>query len=121
MKRTLRNDTVKSALRNFIVPCVSNKCHVIAFRALWDLTEDSKQKAELNIWRKRNQLDSILKDIQEIVVFISCLTAMDSSDLRRKHLSHKRRVVDDRRISGSDTDNDYDSYTDNGIIPGRSF
>jgi len=103
------------------VPCVSNKCHVIAFRALWDLTEDSKQKAELNIWRKRNQLDSILKDIQEIVVFISCLTAMDSSDLRRKHLSHKRRVVDDRRISGSDTDNDYDSYTDNGIIPGRSF
>ena len=37
---------------------------------------------------------------------------------KRKMLDRKRRINDDRRVSGSDTDNDYDGYEDDGIIPG---
>ena len=48
----------------------------------------------------------------------SCMTAMQSSFIKRKLLDRKQRINDDRRVSGSDTDNNYDGYEDEGIIPG---
>jgi len=60
MQRTLRNETIKTALKTFIVPCLSNKYYIVAFRALWDVEEESLETANLNIWEKRNQLDAII-------------------------------------------------------------
>ena len=122
MQRTLRNETLKNALRNFVVPIFSNRYFITSFRALWDVDKErDKEKAELNIWEKQQRLNTVLKDVKEVVAFFSCLTAMESAFIKRKLRDHKRRVNEDRRLSGSDTDNDFDSYADEGIIPGNEF
>ena len=119
MQRTLRNETLRNALKNFIVPIFSKRYYIIAFRALWDVKDNGdKIKAELNIWEKQKELDQIVLKNKNTMAVFSCMTAMQSSFLKRKMLDRKRRINDDRRVSGSDTDNDYDGYEDDGIIPG---
>ena len=51
----------------------------------------------------------------------SCITAMQSSFLKRKMLDRKQTINGDKRVNGSDTDNDYDGYEDEGNIPGKEF
>jgi len=45
-RRTLRNETLKSALKNFLVPCVADKFHVFSLRALWDVDQGDIRIAE---------------------------------------------------------------------------
>ena len=74
----------------FIVPTFSKRYYIIAFRALWDVKDNGdKIKAELNIWEKQKELDQIvLKNTNTMAVF-SCMTAMQSSFLKRNMLDRK--------------------------------
>ena len=120
-RRALRNETLKSALKNFVVPCLSNRYNICAFRALWEVKKDDQVMAEMNIWFKRNEINEMIEKMDDCVAFFTCLTALDSGDMRRKLKEKKRRISADLRVSGSDTDNDYNSYEENGIIPGKKF
>ena len=52
-------------------------------------------------------------------MFFSCLTAMESAEIRRKLLQRKRKISADRYLESSDTDNDYDTYDNDMTIPGK--
>ena len=75
----------------------------------------------MNIWVKRKELNAIIQKFDDSVAFFSCLTAMESGEFRRKLREKKRRITNDARLSGSDTDNDYETIEEEGIIPGKSI
>ena len=65
-KRTLRNETLKSALRNFLVPCIAERYFVCSLRALWDVDKDDLPLAAINIWEKRCEVENILKGFEQV-------------------------------------------------------
>ena len=118
-RRTLRNETLKNSLKNFIVTLVSKYFNVISLRTMWEVTEDDITNAELNIWQKRQEVEAIVKSFDCVRLFFSCITGMESSTLRRKLAQRRRRIDTDPTLSGSDTDNDFSSFSDSAtIIPG---
>ena len=122
LRRCLRNETLKNAFKSFFVPHISDKYHVLAFRCLWDVNEEDLTAARLNIFAKRKQLEEIVNSLPTIVLYVSCLCAMDSAYLRRKEFEKKQQISSNNAIEGSDTDNDYESYSqDKLIIPGKKF
>ena len=120
-RSTLRNETLKDALENFIVPPVINKFKVSYLRTLWDVTDGDVNISGLNIWSKREQISKIITSFQAVRLFFSCLTAMESAKYREEYLKRKRQISNNRTIDGSDTDNDYDTFTDSSrLIPGKN-
>ena len=111
-KRTVRSSTLKAALKNFLVPCVSNNYRVCSLRSLWEVNEEDNQIAELNIWAKRRQIEDILNGFEDVVMYFSCLTAMESAEMRRKLKARKRRINSDNKIST-------DLKNKNLLIPGK--
>lgn len=79
-RRTLRNETLKTALKNFLVPCIAEKYHVSSMRALWDVNVDDMQVAELNIWAKRKQVRTL-----KFVIF---LDSIRRNSLANKDIGH---------------------------------
>ena len=119
-RRTIRSSTIKSALKNFLVPCIASSYRVFSLRALWEVNAEDNHIAELNIWSKRKQIEVILNHFEDVVAYFSCLTALESAEVRRKLRARKRRIDADHNVSGSDTDNEYDTYEDDGtLIPGK--
>ena len=41
-RRTIRSNTLRSALRNFIIPSIAAKYNVFALRCLWDVTDNDR-------------------------------------------------------------------------------
>ena len=120
LRRTIRSDTIKNALKNFVVPLVADKFFVISLRCLWDVFEEDLDKANYNLVSKQEEIEKILNSTDEIVLYFSCLCAMKSSDMRHKFAKRKRQQ-EERRQDGSDSDEDYQSYNTDArqtIIPG---
>ena len=118
IKRTLRNDQVKNALKTFVVPLISDKYFVVPLRCLWDVEEKNLEHAALNLVNKSQQIEEIIDSFDMVVLYFSCFCAMESSLLRKRLLERKKKITADKDVEGSDTDNDYESYSDDNIIPG---
>lgn len=124
VRRTIRNDTIKAALKNFLVPEISEKFLIISMRCLWDVHDNDLSIATFNISNKREEIEKIVNAFDDVVLYFSCTCAMESSTMRKKLLKKKRQVCEDKENPTSDEDNDYDTYQtgkDSTIIPGNSF
>ena len=84
-RNTVKSETLKNALRNFIVKPISEKYHVISTRCLWDVVQEDRRLAELKIYSKKDAVHHILDKFEEVVFYASCLTAMTSSNYRQLH------------------------------------
>ena len=120
-RRTIRSSTLKASLKNFLLPNIVESYRICSLRCLWEVMNEDNEIVLKNIWSKRKQLEQILNSFKDVVLYFSCLTAMESNEIRRKLKERKRKISADHRISGSDTDNEYESYEDSGIfIPGKT-
>jgi len=109
-RSSLRSETLKSALRNFIVPHISQKYFVTAIRTTWDVEDADLMVAQMNIWEKRREVDKIVSSFNSVVMFFSCLTAMESKKIRESLLSENQYPIE----------TDWNSFEDNSnIIPGE--
>ena len=112
VQRTVRNETLKNAFKNFFVPVVSTKFRVVALRCLWDVAQEDLDIASFNIFQKRHQIEKFVNDSSDVVLYFSCLCAMESSEMRKKIL--KRKAMD----KDSDSDDDLSSYNQDSLISG---
>ena len=122
VRRTIRNETIKNALKNFFIPTISEKYLVIPIRCLWDVVEEDLNIASFNICNKRQELEEIVNSFEEVVLYFSCTCAMESSAIRKKLLKRKQSSSQDKDNETSDSDNDFNSYQDgenSTIIPGN--
>ena len=110
VRRTIRNETVKAALKNFVIPQISEKFVIISIRCLWDVHDEDLSVASFNISNKRDELEKIVNELKDVVLYFSCTCAMESSLIRKKLLKKKRQLREDTQNATSDEDNDYDSY-----------
>ena len=76
-KDSLREPPLKRALKSYIVSLVTEKYLTIGIRVLWNGKEDFNE-----MWQKRLQLENILKSLKQIVMFIDCITAMKSKEVK---------------------------------------
>ncbi|XP_066912211.1 uncharacterized protein [Clytia hemisphaerica] len=123
VQMTIRCDTIKSALKNFIVPIVVDRYFVISFRCLWDVFDEDLEKANYNLENKREEMETIIKRFDEVMLYFSCLCGMKVSDMRHKLIKRKRQE-EERREAPLDSDEDYQSYEIDGektVIPGISY
>lgn len=119
-RRSIRNETLKDAFKNFVVPVVANNYNVIALRALWDVHKDDMEVASLNIWSKRKKLEDLLCSNKHVAGFFSCITAMQISHLRLE--LHKKKRTLARSEPQLDSDDEADDYLgEDGSIPGMQF
>lgn len=84
-RKEMREPRLQQALRSFIVPAFTAKYEIIAVRALWHNAE-----AERNLWGKRRNLETILKQMHNVVAFFSCITAVDTR--KRKNNESERKI-----------------------------
>lgn len=117
IQRTLRSETLKSALKNFIVKPIVKNYFVISLRCLWDVDPKDVGKASFNILSKRDQIQKYLNESEAVVLYFSCLCAMESSYLRKKIASRKKKLQSHEEESESDEDD----YLDDVLIPGESL
>ena len=117
---TIRSDTIKNAIKNFIVPIVVDRYFVISFRCLWDVYDEDLEKANYNLENKR---ETIIKSFDQVMLYFSCLCGMKESEIRHK-LAKRKRQEEERREAPLDSDDDYQSYEVEGeknIIPGKNL
>ena len=112
IQRTIRNETLKNALKNFLVPIVSDKFHIISLRCLWDVVDKDLPRASFNMFSKRNEIENKLESFESVVLFFSCLCAMESSEIKKCLTKRKRQAGNE-----SSDDNDR-SYDNENVIPG---
>lgn len=120
MWRTIRSDTIKNALINFSVPIVADKYYVISLRCLWDVFDEDLEKANYNLMNKREKIRKVMESFDDIMLYFSCLCAMESSKIRHR-LAKRKRQEEERREALSESDEDHESYNDDGanaVIPG---
>ena len=75
---SLREIPLKRVLKTYIVANVIRKYITMGIRVLW------KEEMNPQILSRRIQLEKILKEIREIVMFIDCVTAMQESKHQTK-------------------------------------
>ena len=103
-KLSLRSTVIKNALRSYFVPAFARKYQVAAVRTLWNVELDIPGKT---IWGKRRELEEFLYNNENIVAYVSCVTA-------HSQVSHKRK----RESSDEESDS---KDTDVANIPGIAF
>ncbi len=106
IQRTIRSKTLKDALSNFVVTPIVEYCHIISIRCVWDVDEMDLPEASFNIIKKKEELESKLNEFDEIVLYFSCLCAMESSLLRKE-------------LIRENPENSDDDYKDECLIPGE--
>lgn len=109
-QRTIRGKTMKDALREFIVKPVTEYCHIISFRCIWDVDPDDLPKASMNILSKKQSIERKIKEMENVTFYFSCLCAMKSTFLRAELLKNNPDVSDD----------DYKDDDETFVIPGKS-
>jgi len=115
-KRTLRSETLKSALQNFLVSSIIERHEICCYRTLWDVRTEDLPKAELEIWAKRQQIDNIIKSFKVVKLFFSCMTALECSSIR-KHVKNRHDKSADK--NNSDECDDFEDT--NKYIPGKNI
>ena len=70
----LREEPLKRILKNFIVLPVIDKYLTVGIRVLWN--EDRMQSC----MEKEQQLQGIFKNMKQVKMFVSCVTAVKSKD-----------------------------------------
>ena len=75
--RRLASNTLKQALRAFIIPVVADRYHVFTVRVLWKVEKNHIYKANEQVTAKRRQLELLLEQSDEIILFISCITGQE--------------------------------------------
>lgn len=108
VQRTIRSETLKNALKNFIVAPLSEKYQICAFRCLWDVNPNDVPLVSFDILNKKEELEAKVSEFESVVLYFSCLCAMESSYLRKK--------LSKRMNEGAESDND--DYLDDVLIPG---
>ena len=113
IQRTLRSSTVRTGLKNFLIPIFEDRYFIVAIRCLWDVVEKDLGVAAYNIDKKRLELESLVDSSENVVAYFSCTCAMESSVLREEF---KKR----RDSAGNENDREFEGYEDNdSVIPGR--
>ena len=102
---TLRSQVLAKALETFVVPVFTDHYGIISFRALWEVDKDKTHRAELNIWKKRHELEALVESVEFVVGFFATITAMPNQKKQKK-----------RRL-----ENDEDDTTDEEIQNGKGF
>ena len=72
--RRLAIRTLRKAFRAFVVPTVAEKFQVISMRCLWRVENHDVQRASEQISAKRRQLEVLMKENPNILLFITSLT-----------------------------------------------
>ena len=72
VKKEMKSIVLKSALKSFVLSHVTNHYEVAAVRLLVEVKND--------IWLVRRRMEEKLANLKEVVGFISCLTALKTSD-----------------------------------------
>ena len=117
-RRTLRSGTIKAALKSFVVPVFANTYHICAIRALWEVNDEDIHVARLNIWKKREELQDVVKQHNAVAGFFSCITAMTAS--KQKACKRKRQAKQGRRQpENSDTEESSGDSTIESTVPGN--
>ena len=122
VRRTIRNEIVKAALKNFVIPQISEKFVIISIRCLWDVHDEDLSVASFYVSNKSDELEKFFNELRDVVLYFSCTCAIESSLIRKKLLKKKRKLREDTQNATSDEDNGYDSYQtrkDSTIIPGK--
>ncbi|XP_066932599.1 uncharacterized protein [Clytia hemisphaerica] len=108
IQRTIRSKTLKDALSNFVVTPIIKYCHIISLRCVWDVNEEDLPEASFNIMKKKEEIEAKINEFEDIVMYFSCLCAMESTVLRKE-------------LIREDPENSGDDYKDECLIPGISF
>jgi len=70
-KKGLREIPLKRGLKSFLIPHIANKYEVAGIRVLW------KKPKFNNLYEMRMKLEHEIKNINEIVLIISCFTGIE--------------------------------------------
>ena len=66
------------------MPPVVKSYNIVAIRAVWHTNDDDRQLTRLQICPKRTQLELILQEDPNIVLFISAITSLEKQKPKRK-------------------------------------
>ena len=114
-QKSLRSNVIKSALKSYIVPAFVRKYQVVAIRALWSI----ENLHENTIWGTRRELDELLYRKEEIVAYVSCITALNVRNCAQKR---KRTVEKDNSDVSSESEEELEIQKEDKISrPGLSF
>ena len=125
-KRRLASNTLKQALRAFIVPVVADRYNVFTVRVLWKVEKNHIYKANEQVNAKQRQLELLLEQNDEIILFISCITGQEKGALTKRKRKQEQDSDDDGKSDDSN-DNDADlipstlDTANKAIYPGRTF
>ena len=118
-RRSLKNTTLKNALKANVVSVIIKRYQAIAVRALWETTDDPHRRAELLVCAKRAQLQSLILNIEEVVGCISCVTALTLFTDQEKVERKKREG--DKTFSQFMAEGSGDETTAENRVPGIAF
>lgn len=75
-KRQLKSNVLKRALNVYIVAPFVRKYNVVSVRSLWN--ENDK------VWSKRREVENVIRQMDNVVAFFSCITVMEKGPQKRK-------------------------------------
>ena len=80
----LTSVVLRQALKDFVVPPVVKSYNIVAIRAVWHTYDYDRQLTHMQVCPKRTQLELILQEDPNIVLFISAITGLKKQKPRRK-------------------------------------
>ena len=83
-RRQLTSVLLRQALKAFVVPPVVNSYNIVAIRAIWHRNDDDRQLTHMQICPKRTQLELILQEDPNIVLYISAITGLEKQKPKGK-------------------------------------
>ena len=89
--RGLASNTLKQALRAFVVPVVSERYNVVALRVLWKVENNHISKAnEQAAQKQKKQLETLREENEEVLLFVSCM-CITRQEKGKPSCSNKKR------------------------------
>ena len=83
--RRLTSRTLKKALKAFVVPTVADRYHIIAIRCLWKVLNNDIWRASEQINGKRRQMELLIEQNPNVLLFVSSLTAQEQGQETREN------------------------------------
>lgn len=113
-KRQLKSSLLKDSLKAYLLPHILNHYEIVCVRALL------RSENDYEVWTKRRWLERILDNDENIVFFISCITAVLQKKQEKKTKRRKKDLTDKQQIdkdchSSSDDLNKEDYETISGL------
>ena len=101
--RRLASSTLRKAFREFAVPTVAEKFQAISMRCLWRVENNDVYRASEQISGNRRQLEVLMTENPNILLFITSLTAHEQGVQEKSQGS----VEDGESMSENDNDDVY--------------